>query len=471
MKSTFRSLYLCLFACSFALAGCLSTLGSTQASDQRAFESASQANSIESYEAFLKIWHRSPKAVDAQLQLDRLKFERIRDKKHRSPYDLADELYRWAFENASGYLLGPAESEFDTMFSAVLRQGLSTEHWRDYTSSLRWYMKTRPTSKFALALSQEFHGRLETEAVEREQLTRRNETERSLNDLRQVELASLRRCDVGELLAHPDKFPKSQHLHLIADIAEGIRAHCNALEELFSKNKQSNVHITQYHELLPKSPYSDEAHRVIRTASVGEGIFMLSASGDVEVEASGAGLTAIHLKVRRTSRFPIVVKVPAGTLFLDESDTRQNMAIRKETAIELASQSWKSVSLPAACASLRRPEPDSSTRLTLAKWDNSTRAFGGLLRRLESENASFAVTQAAVWLATDNASYAELGRLQTAGSGTERSRAIGPQEAARAMWFVNSAGISLTTIWNDYRTLLDGVADEELRKFLQRGRQ
>ena len=89
---------------------------------------------------------------------------------------------------------------------------------------------------------------------------------------------------------------------------------------------------------------------------------------------------------------------------------------------------------------------------------------------LNKANVSFATRQAAVWIVTDNASYADLGSLISRPSNLlfGGSRTIRENEAARAMKICEEVGIDITRkkIWIDKQIILRGLTDDELKKWI-----
>jgi hypothetical protein len=93
---------------------------------------------------------------------------------------------------------------------------------------------------------------------------------------------------------------------------------------------------------------------------------------------------------------------------------------------------------------------------------------------LARANAGFAANQAALWIVTDNATYADLGHLVTRvisgpGTGTQR-RSIQESDAALAMKLVDEAGIDVSrkAIWRDRPAILGGVIDPAVKSWLEK---
>ncbi len=75
--------------------------------------------------------------------------------------------------------------------------------------------------------------------------------------------------------------------------------------------------------------------------------------------------------------------------------------------------------------------------------------------------------QAAVWIVTDNADYADLGIL-VRNSG---SRAIDASDTARAMRLCDEAGIDVKrkAIWRDRKQIAAEVSEPDLKGWLEQG--
>jgi hypothetical protein len=88
---------------------------------------------------------------------------------------------------------------------------------------------------------------------------------------------------------------------------------------------------------------------------------------------------------------------------------------------------------------------------------------------LDKAQVNTETRQAAVWIVTDNADYDDLGILVASQFGFGGSRVINEPETARAMRICDEAGINITRkrIWNDKETILQGLTDGELKKWLQ----
>lgn len=190
--------------------------------------------------------------------------------------------------------------------------------------------------------------------------------------------------------------------------------------------------------------------------------------GLIEVEANGGGITAVHARVRRLTSRPFLVRFPAGSMFVAGNSRTQNMVTTATHVMRLPSTDWQHITVPAACANLPRAVPGRDDKFSVRRLP----AGSDLARAAERLNASmpYAVRQAAVWIVTDNASYASLGKLVSR-SGTGSSwRTIREDDAVTAMRLLSDSGIDVKrrAIWRDRAELLRGVKNEQLREWLTR---
>jgi hypothetical protein len=89
-----------------------------------------------------------------------------------------------------------------------------------------------------------------------------------------------------------------------------------------------------------------------------------------------------------------------------------------------------------------------------------------LMPVLDKAKADMPTRQAAVWIATDDADYDDLGILV---SFPGNARVIGSEAAARAMKIYSDAGMDITkkSIWSDRNTILNNLSNGTLTTWLQ----
>ena len=232
-----------------------------------------------------------------------------------------------------------------------------------------------------------------------------------------------------------------------------------------------------------QSPYAERAISVIDECEAdlaGRDIVDLLKERKIQVRSSGSGIENVKLELRLNVKHRVTVKIPVGTFFVC-SGSAQNMVGTMEKTVVLEDDDWTSVSVDATCANRTRRIPHTEDKFIIEKSPKQ-KELQKLLRVLRKADASFAVRQAAVWIVTDNANYADLGTLvtrrinafggiqpfgglQPSGGGT---RTIREPDAARAMKICDEAGIEMTrkAIWRDRETIRRALPEGELKKWL-----
>lgn len=186
----------------------------------------------------------------------------------------------------------------------------------------------------------------------------------------------------------------------------------------------------------------------------------------VVVTSRGAGIQTVTGTVRRTpGTGPLVLTIPVGTLFVAGSGV-QNMVTVAPATVDLTTADSANFSVSVACANMRLDIPSSANAFTVEPAPRQE-ALSLVLPVLAETGAPYPVTQAAVWIVTDNATYGDLGIL-VRGS----SRIINEPEAAQAMMTIERAGGDLRRrrIWQDRQQVCKGIgtAGAELTAWCER---
>ena len=168
------------------------------------------------------------------------------------------------------------------------------------------------------------------------------------------------------------------------------------------------------------------------TAAGVKDVFDLLKSGKIEVKTQGNGIQSVDLSVRKKAPGPLTVKVPVGTFFVSAKASSQNMVTTAESEVTLNDSDWHTVSADAACANRPRHIPGDKDRFSIQKSPNQ-KELAQLMPFLDKANVDYATRQAAVWIATDNADYEDMGILQSSQNGVQIGRVINEEEVAAAM--------------------------------------
>lgn len=189
----------------------------------------------------------------------------------------------------------------------------------------------------------------------------------------------------------------------------------------------------------------------------------LLAEGSIAVDAKGRGIDELDLNIENLTDELLDVEIPAGTYFVASSGGVQNMVVRESRVVEVDPDDLLDLLLDAACANMERDVPTNEEGFSVQRQGSSNLAR--LMPVIEEAGAGYIVAQAAVWIVTDNASYADLGTLV---SGFAQTRVIHEDEAAQAMRLVDQAGLNITgySIWAD-RNIIASGASPELAEWLR----
>jgi hypothetical protein len=190
----------------------------------------------------------------------------------------------------------------------------------------------------------------------------------------------------------------------------------------------------------------------------------------VEVRARGAGIRTVTLEVRRLVGHDVGVRVPVGTFFVSRNPDAQNMVATGEHTAALDSDQWVTLTVSAACANRPRDIPSDDDSFVVRRSPQQ-RELQRLMPALGRANAGSNVEQAAVWIVTDDADYADLGILvsRSAYQVFGGSRVINERETAEAMKILDEAGIDIRQklIWDDRSEILSGLEDGDLKAWLR----
>jgi hypothetical protein len=193
----------------------------------------------------------------------------------------------------------------------------------------------------------------------------------------------------------------------------------------------------------------------------------------IAVESGGSGIKSVTVRVRKLVPRAVTVRFPVGSFFVSANPSAQNMVSTSEETIRLTHDGWYSIAVPAACANRPRDIPNSGDTFTILRSPQQ-KDLTRLMAVISKTQADFPTRQAAVWIVTDDAFYADLGILiaRPVGSAFGGRRTIDENATARAMQVCEQAGIDIRRkrIWQDRAQILRGVTDRDVKGWLQRKR-
>lgn len=167
--------------------------------------------------------------------------------------------------------------------------------------------------------------------------------------------------------------------------------------------------------------------------------------GRVELTTRGSNIETVHVSARLLGDTGISVSVPPGTLFLC-NQRAQNMIVTRHAVLDLQVEDTVTEPVAVACVNINRRIPKERDAFKLAPRDQG-RGLARLLEVLEMRGANPLTRQAAIWIATDNANYAELGILKRSYSGsTATGRAISMSHIIKAMAAIIDAEVDIRNL-------------------------
>ncbi len=199
----------------------------------------------------------------------------------------------------------------------------------------------------------------------------------------------------------------------------------------------------------------------IRTARKGRNILDLMRERAIEIKVVGVNIEKMVVRARRLVPRDVIVRIPPGTLFVSERPSVQSMVSIADRSLDAPSQEWVQIVIPVASASVRKTIPRDWDTFLIESSDPDS-AVIRVARGLEAERASFGVRQAAVWIAADDATYAELTTLHAVSGIALSFSAIGADDIVMAMRMCERAGVDLArkAIWNDRPRLLANLRSQ-----------
>jgi len=176
-------------------------------------------------------------------------------------------------------------------------------------------------------------------------------------------------------------------------------------------------------------------------------------------------MDAVALHVTSISPKPLEILIPAGTYFVAENPSVQNMVARHAASASIDPGAIVDIKVDAACASLHLTAPGAADTFAMVRASELPE-MGKVIDQLNTTPVEYPVEQAAIWIVTDDASYDELGML--VGGSPFGPPLIQEEDAARAMMLADQAGVDIRkySIWNDRFALLLKVTEPDLVTWL-----
>mgnify|MGYP001593165093 CR=1 FL=1 len=265
-------------------------------------------------------------------------------------------------------------------------------------------------------------------------------------------------------------------LRLRVDYATARRGNsASAYSEFLRQHPASKYDFEMRYRMLSERKDTTGLKRLLASnpaSSTVRDIVDLIEEGKIAVSMRGSGIDSVEVSLHKLTPELLQIRVPLGSYFVAERSSSQNMVVTEEKTTLLIGEDPLVLTIPAACANRERKVPYKSDSFSVLRPTAVPQPeLASLMPELAKANVSFPIRQAAVWIVTDNADYAELGilvqRPQYSGSGGTRQ--INEMHIVGAMQILDKAGIDVTkkSIWKIKDDLLSKLSDAQQRKWLE----
>ena len=147
----------------------------------------------------------------------------------------------------------------------------------------------------------------------------------------------------------------------------------------------------------------------VHTARQGTDLAQLVSEGKVSIEVNVRNIQRGTVAIKNLTNETITFYMSPGSYLSPSDKSYQRMLITKLGQGTLSAGGSQAVSVPLTCMDFELTLPDSKCSYTYTKGREGTLAL--LADHFSVSTSSFAVQQAAVWIAEDNVTYAECGTL------------------------------------------------------------
>jgi hypothetical protein len=229
--------------------------------------------------------------------------------------------------------------------------------------------------------------------------------------------------------------------------------------------------------LLSLSVAWSQNQKDVAMLDIGEAI----AARLISVEAKGANISEVKVKVKRLGGKARSILVPAGTLFVSRDERTQDMVVTEDTTIKLTERE-ATRSIPAACVNPAKKVPNRKSRFDVFIYlPFRCEEPEKLARKVKDENLGKSILQVAIWIAFNNPSRKTINEKYAEGFGEP----LEPDDVIRAIKIVEEVGIEVrekiivqekisaimglgseNTEISAYAAKLLGIKEEERRDFL-----
>lgn len=212
-------------------------------------------------------------------------------------------------------------------------------------------------------------------------------------------------------------------------------------------------------------------------------VFELINTGSAKVTAQGNGINSVSVCIDLKKKEDLTVTVPAGTYFEARNAAKSNMVALTSSSITVPADAYRHstyiLPVPAASTNFTRNIPVAGNLFTIQR-SSPNKEITRVVLLMAKARVSYPVSQAAIWIVTDNVTSTDLDTLISRPEvfskrsfvefkAWERgTKVINPYEAARAIRYCADAGVNITSkaIWTERKAIAAALDDSELKYWI-----
>ena len=162
----------------------------------------------------------------------------------------------------------------------------------------------------------------------------------------------------------------------------------------------------------------------------------LLASGAISAAVTGGGIQSTNVKLTNNTGRDLTVTIPIGTYFAADSSGVQNMVVRRPETVTVGANGSAGASVYTACMNIEKKIPEESNNLKPKSLEAGSK-LAKVVGLCAEKGAPYSVTQAAVWIVTDNPGDSALLNTLVYNDG---KNAISAEDLEQAKKIVKEAG-------------------------------
>ena len=426
---------------------------------------ASFKNSTGNYKSYLQVWPKGRHSAEARFRYD----------EHCWEYAVNKDAF-WSFHwylqlHPEGKHVADARDKIETL---SWQKAAGTNNIQEYER----YLQSRPEGKHVAEARDKIEILSWQKAAETNNIQGYErylqshpegkhvvEARNNIETLRWQEATTAN--TIKSYIGYITSYPQGRFVPQAESMASDLRTDPALYEDALRTCTEDSL--KKFLSYFPGHMNEPQVQQLLNDITEGRDIVDLLNEKKIEIETRGSGIESVQVRLRRLVPYPITVRVHVGTYFVSTRQSSQNMVTTAESKVRLTTDDWMWVSVSTACANRHRDVPGSEDSFTVQKSPHQDE-LSRLILILDKALVPYAVSQAAVWIVTDNADYYDLGILVRRHPFLKfgGTRQIKEPEAALAMKICSDAGIDIPqkAIWGNREIIFWALNDGEVREWL-----